>query len=344
MSKKTIQISFFVALTLCLLVVSFLIFKPYLGIIFLAAVLSTIFYPLYKKFLSWFGGHPGIAATSTLLVIVVIIVIPTVLVSGSIFKEAVGLYNSIAFGGMENIIAYTDTLSSKLGQTLFNDSSFRLDLGGYFQSVLTWVISHFDSFFTTVFKGLLGFVLMLISIYYLLCYGSRVKEHIKIWSPLPDRYDEEIFSALQSSTDAVFRGRFLVAIAQGLFLGLGFVIFGISNSVLWGFVGAVTSLIPALGTSIVTIPAIIYLFVNGNIGAGIGMIIWAAVAVGLVDDTLSFFILKRRIKVHPLIVLFSILGGVQLFGAIGFLAGPVLVSAFLSLLRIYPFVISSREE
>ncbi len=340
MSQKTIQLSFFIALTLGLLVLAFFVFKPYLGIIFIASVLSVLFYPLYQKFLIWFNGRPGLSALATLLVIVVAIVLPAIFISASVFSEAIGLYNSIAFGGgAQKAIDYIDLLSSKVGGSLFNNPTFEIGIENYFRDILGWVISHFDSIFSAVFKGILGFVLMLISIYYLLRNGTKLKEAIVMWSPLPDNYDEEILVALRSSVDAVIRGRLLVSVAQGVFLSIGFVIFGVANPVLWGFVGSIASLIPALGTSLITIPAVLYLFVNGSYGAGLGLLVWGAVAVGLVDDTLSFFILKRSIKIHPLLILFSILGGVQLFGIIGLIAGPVVISAFLALLRVYPFIL-----
>lgn len=340
MSQKTIQLSFFIALTLGLLVLAFFVFKPYLGIIFIASVLSVLFHPLYQKFIIWFNGRPGLSALATLFVIVVAIVLPAIFISTSVFSEAIGLYNSIAFGGgAQKAIDYVDLLSSKVGGSLFNNPTFEIGIENYFRDILGWVISHFDSVFSAVFKGILGFVLMLISIYYLLRNGTKLKESIVMWSPLPDHYDEEVLTALRSSIDAVIRGRLLVSVAQGVFLSIGFIIFGVANPVLWGFVGSIASLIPALGTSLITIPAVLYLFVNGSYGAGLGLLVWGAVAVGLVDDTLSFFILKRTIKIHPLLILFSILGGVQLFGVIGLIAGPVVVSAFLALLRVYPFIL-----
>lgn len=344
MSQKTIQLSFFIALTLALFVFSFLVFKPYLGIIFIGSVLSIAFYPLYQKLLFWFKDRHGLAAITTLLIIVFIIVIPLVFVITKVFTEAVDLYNSIAFTGeASNLMVYVDSISSKFGQTFFQDPSFRLDIKEHLQSILSWIISHFDSIFSVVFRGILGFFLMLITVYYLLRNGKAIRENVIIWSPLPDHYDEEVLTALKASVDAVIRGRFLVSVAQGFFLSLGFLIFGVANPILWGFVGSITSLIPALGTSLITIPASIYLFLNGHVFAGVGVLIWGALAVGLVDDALSLFILKRKIKIHPLIILFSILGGIQFFGPIGLLAGPVLVSAFLSLLRIYPFIMSNQK-
>ncbi len=345
MSQKTIQLSFFIALTLFLLVLSFLVFKPYLGIIFLSGVLAIAFYPLYLRFLSWFKGNNGLAAGLTLAVITFAIVIPAILVSASVIKEAIGLYNSLAFGGgAEQALLYLDQTSSKIGATLLNDPGFSINFDEHIRNILNWVIGHFDSVFAVVFNGIFGFILMLISIYYLLKSGSYINENIKIWSPLPDDYDEEVIAALHASVDAVIKGRFLVSVAQGFFISLGFMIFGVGNPVLWGFVGGIASLIPTLGTAVITVPASIYLIATGSTGAGVGMLIWGAFAVGLIDNVLSVVLLKRKIHINPLIILFSILGGVEFFGPVGFIAGPVLVSAFLSLIRIYPFIMSYRED
>lgn len=345
MPQRTIQLSFFVGLTLCLFLLSFFIFRPYLAVLFLSGVLSVVFYPLHKRFISIFGGREGFAASATLGVIVVAIIIPTFFISASIFKEAVGLYNSLTIdGGAEEAILYANSAISKLGQNLLGDQSLNIQVENYFRDILDWVISHFDSVFSVVFNGVFGFVLMLISVYYMLRNASYIREHVVVWSPLPDRYDEEILSVLKGSIDAVISGRFFVSLIQGFLIGIGFWIFGIGSPVLWGFVGAIASLVPTIGTAIITIPAIVFLFLNGNTVSGVGLLIWSAVIVGLIDNVLSVIILNRKIKINPLIILFSILGGVEFFGAVGILVGPVLVSAFLSLMKIYPFIMSYRKE
>ncbi len=337
MPQKTIQLSFFIALTICLFVLLFFIARSYLGIIFISGVLSVIFYPLYQKFLFWFGNKEGLASVLTVFVIIVAVVIPIIFISAGIFKEAVGLYNSIVFeGGTQKIIIYADSISSKLGHTIFVEN--------YIKDVLNWIIGHFKSVFSTIFKSLLGFVLMIISVYYLLRNGSRIKEKIIAWSPLPDNYDEEFLQNLKYSVEAVLRGRILVSIVQGIFIGIGFVIFGVGSPVLWGFVGTIASLVPILGTSIVIVPAVTYLFLYDNFGAGVGLLIWGALAVGLIDNFISAIFLKDKIKVHPLIILFSIFGGVEVFGVIGFLVGPVIVSAFIALMKIYPFIVFHKKQ
>jgi len=344
MSKKTIQLSFFIGLTLGLLVLSFFIFKPYLGVIFISSVLAVVFYPLYEKLVQRWSGRKALASLATVAIIFVCILIPLILLSASLLREAVSLYGSLAFGGVDRIIEQVNTLFTQVGGFLPGDTVQYLAIDTYARGLLDWVIGHFDSIFTVVFGSILNFILMIFSLYYLFMYGDKIKKGLVIWSPLPNEYDEEIITELKSSVDAVIKGRLLVLVAQGLFIGLGFYIFGVPNAVLWGFVGGIASLLPIIGTSIVTFPAVVYLFLEGSTGAGIGLLIWSLLCVGLVDNVLAFFFLKDKLLVHPLIVLFAILGGVEVFGAIGFIVGPVVVSAFLAFMRVYPFILSSKRN
>lgn len=346
MSPKTIQLSFFVVFAAGLSVLLFFILKPYLGVIFLSGVFTVVFYPLYKKLTTKFGGRKNLAALATTLLILIFIIIPIVILSTLLLKEAVDLYNSIALsGGSQGLISQANILAGKVSR-LFPPGviDYQINLELYARNVLDWIIGHFDSVFAAVFGGILNFILMLISLYYLFIFGDKIKNGLIIWSPLPDKYDEEFIQTLRSSVDGVLRGRILVSIVQGAFIGIGFAVFGVGSPVLWGFVGGMASLIPVLGTSVVTVPAIAYLFLYHGIGAGVGLLVWSVIAVGLIDNVTSAIFLKNRIKVHPLAVLFSILGGMEVFGAIGFLVGPAVVSAFIALTKIYPFIISHKGQ
>lgn len=346
MSQKKIQISFFIVLTIGLLIFSFFIFRPFLGVIFLSAVLSVSFYPLYKWFILQFGGRARIASLATVATIVVCIVAPLAILSGNLIKEAIDVYNSMTLNnGAEKMVSEINALVNSFESLFFESpvsSNFNLDV--YTRNLLGWIINHFDSVLAALLNSFFKFVLMLLSIYYLLLNAEKIKKNIIKWSPLPDTYDEEVLSVLKLSVDSVLKGRLLVSVAQGFFMGIGFLIFGIGSPVLWGFATAIISLIPVLGTALVTAPAAIYLFLSGNIGAGIGMLLWGSVCVGLIDNLLYFFLFKSKQNIHPLVMLFSIVGGVEVMGAIGFLAGPIIVSAFFSLAKIYPFIMENKNE
>lgn len=346
MPQKVIQISFFAVLTAGLSVLLFFILKPYIGVIFISGVFAIVFYPLYKRLIDKFNGRKNLASLATTLLILIFIVIPIVAMSALLLREAVGLYNSIALNGSsQSFLSQADALVNKFDSFFpsgIADSKTNLEL--YVRDTLNWIIKHFDSVFIAVFGGILNFILMIISLYYLFIYGDGIKKGLTAWSPLPDKYDEEFIQTLISSINAVMRGRILISIIQGIFVGIGFAIFGVGSPVLWGFVGAIASLVPILGTSIIIVPAVAYLFLSHSFGAGIGLIVWGTLAVGLIDNVIPIIFLREKIKIHPLIVLFSILGGVEIFGVIGFLVGPVVISAFVALMEIYPFIMSYKKS
>lgn len=346
MSKKNIQLSFFIAVTLIVSVMLFFVFKPYLWVIFIAGILAVSFYPTYEKMLNKFKGNKCLASLTTTSLIFVFIIVPLAIMSALLLKEAVDLYNILAFeGNSQKFIAQADQFVQYLSSLVpYGIAESQINIGMYVRNILDWVINNFDSIFSAIFSGLLNFILMMVSLYYFFIFGEDIKNKLVFWSPLPNEHDKEFIKTLRSSVDAVLRGRIVVFIYHGIFIGLGFVIFGIGSPVLWGFVGGMASLVPILGASIVTVPAIIFLFLSSKIGAGIGLLIWSVIVVGFGDNFVSAMLLKNKIQVHPLIILFSILGGIKVFGAIGFLVGPVVVSAFIALMKIYPFIMSYKDQ
>ena len=179
--------------------------------------------------------------------------------SAFLIKETVDLYNFVSLGGAQDIVSQANFLLNQLDDFLPHglvDSQINLEV--YARGVLDWVINHFDSIFVIVFGGVLNFILMLISLYYFFIFGDKIRSNLITWSPLPDEQDKDFIEVLRSSMDAVLRGRVLVAAIQGFLIGVGFAIFGVGSPVLWGFVGGIASLVPVLGTSVVTIPAVLF--------------------------------------------------------------------------------------
>lgn len=348
MTNKSIQLAFFAVLTASVSVLLFFIFKPYLGVIFIAGTFAVVFYPLFEKLVVKFAGRRNLAALVSTFLILIFIIVPIAILLTFLLKETVGLYNDLVFGQTsKNFLVQAENLISKLNPWLGNIET-QIDLESYVRGVLNWIISHFGSAFGSafglVFGGFFKFILMLIAVYYFLLSGEKIREILVRSSPLPNEYDGKFIDTIKSSIDAVLKGRMLVALAQGVLIGTGFAIFGIGAPVLWGFVGAIASLVPLLGTSLVTVPAVAYLFLSENYGAGIGLLIWSLLLIGLIDNFISVIFIKSKIRMHSLVILFAILGGVEFFGTIGLLAGPVAVSAFLALAKIYPFFASNKEQ
>jgi predicted PurR-regulated permease PerM len=169
--------------------------------------------------------------------------------------------------------------------------------------------------------------------------GRRFVKSLIALSPLADKYDQQIFDRMTVAINSVLRGQLFVALIQGFLSGLGFYIFGVPNPALWGTVAAVCALVPGVGTSLVLIPVIAYLFLSGSYLPAFGETIWGAFGVGLIDNLLGPTLVGKGARVHPLFILFSVIGGIVLFGPMGFLLGPLTVSLLYALLDIYELLI-----
>jgi predicted PurR-regulated permease PerM len=165
--------------------------------------------------------------------------------------------------------------------------------------------------------------------------GQRLRALAIVVSPFADTDDESILNKLHLAINSVFKGSLMIAIIQGFLTALGFVVFGIPNFVFWGTIAGICALIPTLGTSLVIIPGVLYLLLNGFSLQAFGLFIWGACAVGLIDNLLGPKLIGKNIAVHPLLVLFSVLGGISFFGPVGFILGPLFVTLFFALIEIY---------
>ena len=176
---------------------------------------------------------------------------------------------------------------------------------------------------------------MLLIIFYVLKDGMRWKKALVLFSPLEDKNDEKIIARLSLAVNAVIKGYFFIAIVQGVLLGIGFWIFGIPHGALWGTVAAVASLIPTIGTAFISVPAIIFLYFTGDTYSALGLLIWAVIIVGMIDNFLSPLVVGTKINISPLIIMFSVLGGISFLGPVGILIGPLCVSLLYTLISIY---------
>lgn len=330
------------ALLASILVVYFII-QPFLAPIVLAAVCAFIFQPIYRKFLRLFSGHAGLSAFTSALVAIVLVILPLGILGTLIFREATTLFQTLASGGQSGLLGTIETSVGQLLSAFSMPVSFSLDIGGYIRQGLEVLIHNFGSIFSSFAKILLTTFVFLVTFYFFLKDGLKLKDYFVALSPLPDSDDELIASRLSSSISAVIKGSLTVGLIQGLLTGIGFAIFGVPNPTLWGSVAAITALIPGIGTALVLVPGILFLFFTGNTFGTIGLLIWGVVAVGLVDNVLGPELVGKGMKLHPLAVFLSVLGGLVFFGPIGFLLGPLAMSVCLALIDIY-FSLKKQEQ
>jgi predicted PurR-regulated permease PerM len=189
--------------------------------------------------------------------------------------------------------------------------------------------------FAGTISTVFAFFIALIGSFYFFRDGKELLDLVIKVSPLPDEEDRVIFNRLARAIRAVATGTVLVALIQGTLVAIGFTLFGIERAILFGSIASVGALMPGVGTTIVTAPAILYLFITGDSVNAVGLTVWSVLIVGFVDNLIGPYLMSRGNNMHPFIILIAVLGGLSLFGPIGFVIGPVVVTLFLVLLELY---------
>ncbi len=334
---------FLLALLVLALVLVFLVFWPYVTTLLVALVMSVTFRPMHvflAKILNKGNEKSTWLTFLSLFLIICIFLIPITFLVFRLSSEAQNIYyylidesnRSNMLQGANDFIAH---VSNKLlgFQTEVSIESF--NIARYANETLFWAFENIDTIFSSLFVLLFHLFILFVALYYMLRDGGSVKKSIIAFSPLLDNYDEAIFDRLEKAIRSVVHGSLAIAILQGILAGVGLWIFGVPNPVFWGSLAAIGSLIPAIGTSIILIPSVIYVFINGTPISAILLALWAFFMVGMVDNFLAPYLYNRGIKTHPFLVFLSVIGGLSFFGPIGFVLGPLTLSFLFSVLDIY---------
>jgi predicted PurR-regulated permease PerM len=184
------------------------------------------------------------------------------------------------------------------------------------------------------FQTILMSFIMLYTLFFFLIDGPALMQRIKYLSPIKDEYEEQIIDKFVSITRATVKGTIIIGLIQGTIGGVTFAIFGVGSSIFWGTLMVILSIIPGIGSAIIWIPALIIKMVTGHIGQGIGILI-GGIIISVSDNILRPILVGKDTKMHELMILFSTLGGIVLFGIVGFILGPILAAVFVTVTEIY---------
>ncbi len=324
---------FFVALLAVALFLAWSILAPYMGMLVFAGTLAFLFQPLYQKLLRVFR-YEWLTAFATIIIAILIVFVPLGFFGIRVFGEATALYASLtARGGFDLGAVLTNFLHANFKELPVPDLTF--NFSNYVQQGLTWLIQNLGSFFSGVTQIFFTAFLSLLGLFYFLKDGERLKKWVVGIVPLAPEYSEDIVREMEAVGSSVVKGTLLVAVIQGVVMGVGFFFFGIPDPTFWGTLVVLASLIPIVGTWLVVVPAVGYLLFTGQTVLAICLAAWSIILVNLIYNVLSPQLMRRGGHLHPYLILLSVLGGIGLFGPIGFIAGPLVMALLLSLLRIY---------
>jgi predicted PurR-regulated permease PerM len=324
------------------LVLAFLIVRPFLVAIIGAAVLAYLFYPFYKllvKYLPKFLPRETLSALITCLLIILIVMIPLGSITGILTSEIRSGYRflqkvvtspnfTLDLELPPQIAPYVGDLSQYNQQF----ANFGVQVVGWLQSVITGIPNFLLTIFITIFSA-----------YFFLKGGPGIYDFFKDFFPLSEKRYKEIFSRLDDLSRGMLMGQIVVGIMHGFLAWFAYSFLGVPSPALWAFLTALISIIPVLGASIVWFPVAVYLFISGyatgTYWKGIVMFIYGLGLMSMIDNVVKPKIIGDRSRIHPLVIFFGILGGIQLFGLPGIILGPLILGLFDVVMSIFREVI-----
>ena len=334
-------------LILCVAVISFftyLIFKPFISVIVFAMVISAVLYPVYKKLKKKLWNKSGLSSFFMCLLVVLVIVIPFFYFVVVLKNKSVGVYyfvdsqiNDGAFQGSvikEKFGVWEQYFKTAL--PVFKD--YTIDIPKTLITITSYLNEYVIASTTELIKGttkiISSFLFFLLTLFYMFKDGDRFAKFIMRLTPLSNKYDRKLFKRFKEVSMSSVVSTLLVAIAQGFICGIGLLIVGLP-AFFGGVMAGVFSLVPLLGTTLVWLPVALYLFIIGKYFSGIFLILYGVFVIGLADNLLRPLLMKGKTEIHPLLILFSVLGGISLFGFTGIIFGPLVLSLLITFLHIY---------
>ncbi len=326
--------TFLITLLIIFFVFLLLTIGGYVAPLVFALVFAGLTSPLYKK-LRRFIHNKSIASFITVLLVCLIIILPSILVLFLLTGEAFHLFTAAQNGILDNY-----SFLNALGNL---SAKFHVDLSNIIQAQLAPVLKNIGltisqqigNILSNAMGFALNFFIMVIALFYFLRDGKDFADFILSVSPLKTSDELDIYQTFKDTGKAIFYGAIAGSVAQGILGGVGFFFAGLSSPILWGTLIGFFGLIPFIGAYVVFIPATLYLFFTGDILTALIFFIYNGLVVGMIDNFLKPKVVGMKIDAHPLFVLVAILGGLRFFGITGLIYGPVILSVFIALLKVY---------
>ena len=317
------------------------IISPFVSALALAAIIVTICYPLYLRIVEKMPKkNPSAGALVTTILVLLVVIMPLLFLTSAIVSEALTIYQMVN----KDQVLFAGTLQTLETTVQGVIPAFELNTAEYMRQAAAWFAGNIGAIFAGTASTIFLFFIAMIGAFYFFRDGREFTKRLVVISPLPDDEDELILRRLALAVRSVATGIVLVALIQGTLTALGLTIVGIERAVLLGAIAAIGALIPSVGTSIVFIPTVAYLIISGEYVNAVILTVWGLTFVGLIDNLLGPWLMSRGNALHPFLVLLAVLGGITVFGPIGFIVGPVVVSLFLVLIELYSQHIARNTE
>jgi predicted PurR-regulated permease PerM len=340
--RNTAATAFLLLMGALLAYLCFRIAQPFLTAIAWATILAIVFAPVHAE-ISRKIKNADLSALASTTLTTLVAVLPLLLLALAISREVAQ--------GVNQVRSSTNNLS---------DLETTLTQIRYVGPAWRWVQEHFKQLdpdasnmlssaaqraggvALNVFKGaitnlsafVLNVVLVAFTLFFFFRDGAAIVEHLKRAVPIDREAADEICQLIANVVRASINGVVVISLIKGLLLGLALWILGVPSPALWGAVGAVVSLIPVVGIALVWVPAALILWLQGHAVKALILAVWGATVLSFIDNILYPFLVRGQVRLHTLLVFFSALGGLAVFGFLGFVLGPVVTTLAVTLIEV----------
>jgi predicted PurR-regulated permease PerM len=349
MTKPQLFTAVFFALLLFLLYQIALMFRPFLFPVLWAVILAHVTYPIHLRLTARLGGREALSASCLTLGILTIVVVPVLLMAVMLVQEAVGaelaVRGWIEAGGIQRLPGQLSklpvvggALESLIGRYVLQPDALEELVQSSAQVVSGFFVDQLSSLLKNAFMLVSTFLIILFTLWFLYKDGRRWLWVLYDLVPLDDAKKHKIFTRLDITVRAVVKGVLLTAVAQGLLAGAAYAALGVPFAMVFTALTILFAPLPFGGTAFVWGPIILYFLMVGSMGKALMLLAWGIGVVSTVDQILRPWLIGQNVPMPVLFLVFSILGGLSLYGLIGLFMGPILMSILMTVISIY------REE
>jgi predicted PurR-regulated permease PerM len=344
MKREHLFTAFFFAVFFFLIYQFYLVISPFATALFLAGVFAIILSPLTVRVVALLRGSRTLAALAITFGTLLLVLVPLMILLSMLVSEAADFYEhaeEIGKQAREDRHAILASLSEsweKLEGRIPILAS--LDLSGApaaaSKHIAGWVAKEGQALVTGAAATLLGGSMMLVALFFFVRDGERIVGFVRQLIPMRPVYRDRILQRLYDTLQVVVQSSLAIAVLQGIVAGLGYAFLGgLSVSVFLAFLTGLASLVPVVGSMLVWIPTSIYVLFSGEVWRGIALVLWCAVVVGSVDNIVRPLMIGGRVQIPTVLLLFAILGGVQVYGMVGIIVAPVVLAILIGFVEIY---------
>jgi predicted PurR-regulated permease PerM len=336
MTEHNVQRAFFGALLIGVTLAFLWLILGFIQPIFWAVALGIVVYPLHARLVARLRNRESLAAVLSVFIVVIVVILPLIGIGAAVTREAAALYDRLDDGdlGLQSLYARAQQSMPSVTATIerfgLDPSQLGDQLSNAAVTVSRFIAERAVAIGQDTLRATVFFFLMLYLLFFFLRDGPLMLDALVRALPLGDRRERHLLERFAAVSRATIKGTLVVGIVQGTIGGIAFAVLGIAAPVLWGVVMALLSILPAVGTALVWLPAAIALIFNGQIVGGIVLIAIGVLVIGSVDNVLRPVLVGRDTRMPDYLILLSTLGGLAAFGLAGIIIGPIIAAFFLS--------------